>query len=308
MKRQQIKIASGDLDFHLETKRNDKFGSLSASLNTMRQQIKSEQDRRNRFFMGVSHDLMTPLAHISGYSEALLEGLSQNDEMTTKYLKIINGKAYQMEQRITRLLNYLKTNNSEFQQDLEKQSIAPFLRDFLRLQEEEQRLYKRDLTWNIEISENILVSFNEDLLARAMENLIQNSFKYGAEGKTVKIETLRKENNLLIQVINQGTPIPPETLKYIFEPFFRGDKIRQGDGFGLGLSSVKSIIDSHGWEITVQSTESETLFCINNSPLIRGFFHAESIECPLDLVISLHRVDQALYTAEDSGRNRTEKG
>jgi len=256
------RIANGDLDFKLEVKRNDKLGSLSDSLDSMRQQIKLEQDRRNRFYMGISHDLMTPLAHISGYSDALLEGLSLNDEMTSKYLRIINNKSYQMEQRITQLLNYLSSTNLDFQQGLEKQNILVFLTDFLELHEEEQSFYKRTLQWSTDLSEKRLVPYNEELFTRALENLIQNSFKYGLEGEAVRVKVFEKEKNILIKVINKGIPIPPETVEHIFEPFFRGDKTRKGNGFGLGLSSVKSIIESHGWYISVQSSELETVFCI----------------------------------------------
>ncbi|HEB11073.1 MAG TPA: ATP-binding protein [Spirochaetales bacterium] len=66
---------------------------------------------------------------------------------------------------------------------------------------------------------------------------------------------------ICIAVINSGSGISAEELSYIFEPFFRGSNSRREEGFGLGLATVRSIINSHGWEIEVQSNE-ETVFSI----------------------------------------------
>jgi signal transduction histidine kinase len=111
-------IARGNLDFELETGGNDRFGSLARSLDTMRDQIKMEYDRRNRFFMGISHDLKTPLASITGYADALTEGMAEDPESMDKYLNIIKDKSHLLEQRITHLIHYLKLSNYDFQTSL----------------------------------------------------------------------------------------------------------------------------------------------------------------------------------------------
>lgn len=256
------KIAQGNLDFELSTKRNDQIGSLAISMNDMRKQLKEEKDRRNRFYMGVSHDLMTPLAHISGFSEALLEGLSSNEEMTERYLNIINSKAELMEKRIRQLLEYLQYSEMEFQNQLEERDIGAFLKDFLTALEEEQSFHKREVEWQLDLSEQLIVSFNETLLNRALENLIQNSFRYGDNEHPVQIHISQVQDDILISIKNRGNAIPEKELQYIFEPFYRVDKSRRNKGFGLGLSAVKSIIDSHGWEISASSDDELTEFCI----------------------------------------------
>lgn len=256
------RIAEGDLNFELVVEDRGQIGSLTQSLDSMRQQIKDEQDRRSRFFMGVSHDLMTPLAHIGGYSEALLEGLSRDEKMTNKYLKIINGKSHQLERRITQLLDYVKSSNIEFRQDLEEHDLYLFLRDFLECHSEEQTFYNRSLKWNLCIDNSTMIAFEPELLNRALENLIQNSFKYGDNNFPVRVDVINENNSIKINVINSGEPIQEDKLNKLFEPFFRGDKSRKGDGFGLGLSTVKSIIESHGWSISVISNHVNTIFTI----------------------------------------------
>ncbi len=256
------RIAEGDLGFELKTSDNDQIGSLTKSLDKMRKQIKDEHDRRYRFFMGVSHDLMTPLSHIGGYSEALIEGLSTDEKMTEKYLKIINGKSHLLERRIVQLLDYLKSSNIEFRDDLEINNLFLFLRDFFESHSEEMSFYNKQLVWSLNIKEDLCLPFDQDLLNRALENLINNSFKYGDLNFPVTVDVLMVNNEINICVKNCGDQISDDIIGKLFEPFFRGDPSRKGDGFGLGLSSVKSIIESHGWSINVYSKNRETIFTI----------------------------------------------
>lgn len=76
---------------------------------------------------------------------------------------------------------------------------------------------------------------------------------------------LCRNNSEIIEIIveNTGNQIPEDQLDLIFEPFYRGDRSRKGEGFGLGLASVKSIIESHGWAIDVKSSNKGTQFRIS---------------------------------------------
>jgi len=257
------KIAQGDLDFELNTKGSDKFGSLARSLDTMRHQIKMEYDRRNRFLMGISHDLKTPLSSITGYTDALIEGMADDEETTEKYLEIIKNKSHQLEKRISNLIHYIKLSNSDFRAGLEEKSISGYLTEFLEVHEEEAGFREQALNWSVDIPHDYLIAFDEDLLGRALENLIQNGFKYGYEGTPVTIMCILKKSEIEISIKNKGKVIPADVRPHLFEPFFRADKSRQGDGFGLGLASVKSIVESHGWTISVQSEKDSTLFRIS---------------------------------------------
>jgi len=257
------KIANGDLDFQLDTSGSDKLGSFARSLDTMRHQIKMEYDRRNRFFMGISHDLKTPLSSITGYADALCEGMADDKDTTEKYLGIIKNKSHQLEQRITHLIHYIKLSNYDSQASLEEKALAPFLKGFLEIQEEEAGFQGRSLEWDVPLPDSLYLPFDEELLGRALENLIQNGFKYGQNGEPLSVQCNKNGNTIFINTANRGPAIPADVYPYLFEPFFRGDKSRKGDGFGLGLASVKSIIESHGWSISVDSVDGKTLFSIS---------------------------------------------
>jgi signal transduction histidine kinase len=257
------KIAEGDLNVDIDTSGTDKFGSLAKSLDTMRNQIKAEYDRRNRFFMGVSHDLKTPLASITGYADALTEGMADDKVTTEKYLNIIKGKSHQLEERITHLIHYLKLSNYDFQTSLAELSLKEFLTDFAQIQSEEAQFKGRDFIWEDNLKSDLLLSFDKDLLSRALENLIYNAYKYGDPQAPVKMLCYLNYESIEIVIENSGNQIPEDQLELIFEPFYRADQSRKGEGFGLGLASVKSIIESHGWRIDVESSDQGTQFIIS---------------------------------------------
>jgi signal transduction histidine kinase len=95
-----------------------------------------------------------------------------------------------------------------------------------------------------------------------LENLLQNAYRYGSKEDPVRFDCYKSYDKIELVVENKGVPIPLEQQQHLFEPFFRGDKARKGDGFGLGLASVKSIIESHNWTISVDSIENRTRFSI----------------------------------------------
>lgn len=274
------RIAQGDLDTPMVLKGDDTFKELAKSFDAMRVQVKEEYDRRNRFFMGVSHDLKTPLSSITGYSQALLDGLAEDEEERTRYIRIIDAKGKKLRQRIDQLMRYIKLTNKDFQSDLNFRMLVPFLEDFIDLQRDEAELSGLQFKAEIQIHEDEVVNFDKDLLSRAMENLVQNSFRYGDTSKPIRLHCYYKDDSIRIAISNHHkSPIPAEVMQHLFEPFYRGDQSRSGEGFGLGLASVKSIVESHGWDIQADSLEREgiTIFQI-----IIPRHHAEKRELPAD--------------------------
>ncbi len=252
------RIANGDMDTPVVVEGDDTFVALAHSFDAMRMKVKAENDRRMRFFMGVSHDLKTPLASITGYSEALLDGLAEDAPTRERYLKIIHTKGKLLDRRIAQLIQYIKITDDGFHANLRRQPLAPFLATFLELQQEEASLLGGQLDGEVAIPSTLEVSFNQDLLTRAMENLLQNCFRYGDTTKPVRMMASTTMDAIHIAFINAyKVPLPNEVLEHVFEPFYRGDQSRKGEGFGLGLASVKSIMDIHGWRIEGQTNTSE---------------------------------------------------
>ena len=253
------KIADGDLDFNLDVKGNDEIASLKRSFNTMRQRVKDEYARRSRFIMGVSHDLKTPLALIEGYVDAIQDGYADKPEKMERYLSIIKEKSKILEQRIARLIDFVKLETGEWKLTNRDVNILLFLRELADRYTEDAEILGYSFKTNMEVPETLSVRMDEELILRAFENLINNAIRYSVKGGIIElkagIDSKASSGRLDIDISNYGMGITEEELSFIFEPFYRGTNSRREEGLGLGLSTVKSIIHSHGWCINVKSVK-----------------------------------------------------
>ncbi len=109
---------------------------------------------------------------------------------------------------------------------------------------------------------------DEGLVSRALENLIGNAIRYTEAGGRIELSARvaadGEKGMVRVEVSDTGIGIPEEDIKNIFDPFYRGTNSRREHGFGLGLTTVKSIIESHGWTIRVSSEVGKgTVFTID---------------------------------------------
>ncbi len=250
-------ITQGNLDSEIPVKGSNEIASLSVSLNKMRLAIRDNQERRSRFIMGVSHDLKTPVALIKGYAEGIKDGMMESPELMNHSLDIIISKADQLEQLISDLINFIKLGTGEWKQNLKTIKIKTKLEDFARRLEADGNLLGKNVTSSVELSDEVKVAMDESLFFRVLENLTGNAFRYtGKNGEicfTVNEEQSDTKKIIVIKIADNGIGITAEDLPHIFEPYFRGTNSRREEGSGLGLSVVKSVVTSHGWDISVES-------------------------------------------------------
>lgn len=247
------RIASGELDLAVAARGSNEITSLTASLNSMRLALKEEESRRARFIMGVTHDLKTPLALIKGYAEAIGDGLAEEPEERDRYVGIIASKVDQLDGMVDDLIDFVRVDTGEWRRNLERRPLAPFLRAFARRLEADALLLRRRSESSIDVGDDVFVSFDQRLLTRALENLANNALRYTEEGGVVRIGASRNGPTASIEISDDGPGMEAEELSRIFDPFYRGSSSRREQGMGLGLSVVKGIVDSHGWEIEVRS-------------------------------------------------------
>lgn len=260
------KIANGELDTKLEIsgrRNSNEILQLTEDLERMRKALKENLERRSRFIMGISHDLRTPVALIKGYSEAVSDGIVNSIDDIKKSVSIINTKAGQLESMINDLINYVKMDNIEWKKTLRPVELKSFLKDFAANMECAAELYKRKISSSIEIEEQ-QIFMDKNLFTRALENIYGNALRYTNDGDSISLEAKKNSfGKTEISISDTGVGIPEEDLEKVFELFFRASNSRRENGMGIGLSVVKSIIDSHGWSINVKSRPNKgTTFTI----------------------------------------------
>ncbi len=253
-------LAEGKLDKPitndvLPSKQNE-FSKIMHSLEKMRCELIEMQASKNRFVMGISHDLRTPVAVIKGYSEAIMDNVISDKEEIQKSMELIEQKTSQLEEMIDTLLNYMKLNNFEIKEQLVKKSISSLIIDFAKYAEVTGKVFKRNVHTNIQLPENIIVPFNEQLIHRSFENLLSNAIRYTKENDLIEINAYTKKTDtkfIILEIKDTGCGIAKKDLDYIFDLFYRGTNSRQEEGMGIGLAVVKNIMETHEWKISVES-------------------------------------------------------
>ena len=256
------RISEGNLDFELRVQGNDRIASLTRSFDRMRERVKEEAAARSRFILAVSHDLKTPLSSITGYLDAVRDGLATSPQTLEKYLAIIHDKTGLLEGRISQLIDFVKLETSEWKRSREPVRLQAFLQEAATVFATEAEARGLGFACSLRIPEALEVPMDGDLMFRALENLMDNAFRHAPQGSEVGFEAGEQGQAVVVRLRNRGQPIAGEDLPFLFEPFYRGSKARRETGFGLGLSVVKSVVTSHGWQIEVSSLAQETCFTI----------------------------------------------
>ena len=252
------RIAAGELERPVEVRGSNEITSLASSLNAMRLALKDDLARRSRFIMGVTHDLKTPLALIKGYAEAIGDGMDDGAGTRERYVGIIGSKVDQLAGMIDDLIDFVKVDSGEWRERLELKPLAPFLRGLCRRLEADAVLLGRRAESSIELPEDLAVPFDERLITRAIENIVNNALRYTEPGGLVRVSARVERGGdggerVALEISDDGPGIGDGELPLIFDPFYRGSGSRREQGMGLGLSVVKGVVESHGWALSARS-------------------------------------------------------
>ncbi len=216
--------------------------------------LKEKENFRKEFVGNVAHELKTPIFSIQGYILTLLEGALEDPNFNRKFLR----KAEKSVERMTMLVEDLDAitqfESGNLQLDLEDVDIVEVTRDAI-----ESATQDRDKSITVGFREDydkpILVKADAFRIGQVLINLINNSINYGKEGGKTSIRFFDLDEQILVEVEDNGSGISEEHLPRLFERFYRVDKSRarhQG-GTGLGLAICKHIIEAHKQSIDVRS-------------------------------------------------------
>lgn len=257
------KIKITDLDTKLSEDNGQlEINRLSNSFNTMLRRIeasfKKEQDikaRMRQFLSDASHELRTPLTSIHGFVEILLRGAAKNEEQ----LKLALNSILMESERLTKLVNDLLVLTK-----LEQQPIVEMKRE--NINELIEEIYPQlvilcgSRTLKLELGDNAKAEINRDQIKQVIFNITQNSVLHTDNNRGIitiatDLKTLNDENYAVLKIGDNGTGISKEHIDKIYDRFFRSEahRSRAHGGYGLGLSIVKSIIDSNHGHIRVES-------------------------------------------------------
>lgn len=246
--------AVGNLSHDIQITTQDEIGYLANTLNYMSNQLNEMEEYQRKFIANVSHDFRSPLTSIKGYLEAILDGTIP-PELYEKYLSIVITETDRLNKLTRSMLTlnsldnkgYLSRTNFDINRTI-KATAAAF----------EGTCDAKDITFDLTFSDSTQMVYADlGKIQQVLYNLIDNAIKFSKEGSTIYIKTSVRHEKVFISVKDTGCGIPKQSLNKIWERFYKNDTSRGKDkkGTGLGLAIVKEIIQYHGENIDVISTE-----------------------------------------------------
>ncbi|WP_313340137.1 HAMP domain-containing sensor histidine kinase [Sedimentibacter sp.] len=247
-------LATGNYETEFRGKGFLEIKELSDTLNTAALELSKVERLRRELMANISHDLRTPLSFIYSYAEMMHDFPY---EVTSEHSQVIMDEA----NRLTSLVNDM-LDISSFEAGIAKlnkvnYNLTESLRKTINRMKE---LVKSDgYLLKFEHNEDVYLLADEVKITQAFYNLLLNAITYSGDDKTVTVCQSIKGSMVRIEVIDHGEGISQSDLPYIWERYYKVDKIHERPkiGTGLGLSIVKKIIDMHDGEYGVESEEGK---------------------------------------------------
>lgn len=217
---------------------------------SIKKQMLLDQGQRN-FMLSITHELKTPLAANKLY----LQTISKRDLDEAKKQELLEkaiDENKRLEQMIDKILNATRLENKSIDFSKETVQLLPFVAGV----KERFQSFNPELEIKIDIADDIEIIADQFLLETVLNNLIENAIKY-ADASGIKVYAVRKEQEVVFGVKDNGSGVPVEFRDEIFRKFYRsGDEdTRSTKGTGLGLFIVKQICELHDWNIKYKNND-----------------------------------------------------
>lgn len=218
---------------------------------------KAQEQYRREFIGNIAHELKTPIFNIQGYVNTLLDGGLEDPDINHKYLLRTDKSIERLISIVEDLDTITRLEVGTLKLDIKKLNIVDLAREIMDMMEIKAKKQKMKIIFGKKYEKPIYVKGDKDKLKQVFINLIENATKYGREGGKIEVRFFDMDNNILVEIADNGPGIAQEHLPRLFERFYRVDKSRARDqgGTGLGLAIVKHIIEAHDQTINVRSTE-----------------------------------------------------
>ncbi|MBI1175844.1 HAMP domain-containing protein [bacterium] len=240
------KIAAGNFDIEVNDQRRDELGRLGGAINRMSHRLADFVDGQKRFLGDTAHELTAPLARMQ-LALSILEQRADPDAQ--EYVQGVYEELQLMTNLVNELLSLTKAGLSHEAIQLDRVELLPLIRQVVA------RECKDDTTIKVDVSEEVSVLGEADLLARALANIIRNSIRYGGDHNAITVRAKENEHHVTVSVEDTGPGVPDDDLSRLFDPFYRVDRVRtpgQG-GAGLGLAIVQTCVTACGGSVSAEN-------------------------------------------------------
>ena len=251
-----------DARVNLEDAPSLEMQELALAFNNMASSLQKSEYQRQAFVANVSHELKTPMTTISGYVDGILDGTIP-PEKQDHYMRLVSEETKRLSRLVRSMLEISRLQEQGGVPEERKQRFDVSEQAGRVLIQFEQRIVEKQLDVQVSLPDYPLYTrADQDAITQVIYNLVDNAVKFCDPEKQLGLQVRSSGSKIYISVSNQGQTIPPEELPLVFERFHKLDKSRSEnrDGWGLGLYIVKSLVSSHGENISVTSKDGKTEF------------------------------------------------
>ncbi|MBI2746453.1 MAG: heavy metal sensor histidine kinase [Burkholderiales bacterium] len=263
-------VTAHKLDQRLDTEAvPPELADLAATLNAMLARLEEAFQRLSHFSSDIAHELRTPVSNLMTQTQVSLS----RPRDVADYRAILESNAEELERLARMIADMLFLAQADNAQANPSQRLAQH--ESVDLAAETRALFEfyealvEDRGVRLELHGQAQVQGDRRMLRRALSNLLSNALRYTPAGGCVQVDLLHAGHQIEVRVDNPGPTIAPEHLPHLFERFYRADPAREsasGEGTGLGLAITQAIVQAHGGQIAVTSTQGHTCFTITLSP------------------------------------------
>jgi len=213
---------------------------------------------KSEFVSGLSHDLRRPLTSIRMFSEMLRDGRIHQDQKRQEYYNIINSESERLTHLANNILDFSRIEAGKKKFDFKTENIANIVTDtvdrFRKYMADEDRQIKLIVEKNIPP-----VKIDANSMSQTIMNLISNAAKFSDPGKEIRVNLKTANDEVVLEIIDQGIGIPKSETGKIFKRFYRTSqkRVAETEGSGMGLALVKYIVEAHKGRVNVGSQEGQ---------------------------------------------------
>ncbi len=245
------RIIAGDLSERLPHRTVDEpFSRLAVIVNGMLDEMEAMIDALAGVGNDIAHDLRTPLTRARLALERGRTNATSLEQLQTVADKAITGIDQSLA-IITALLRLAEIENSRRSAGFGGVALHEMLREVCDIYEPIAE--NKEITLHVQVTQQLTVRGDRDLLIEAVANLVDNAIKFTPGGGKVNIELLRRDSETVVRVTDTGCGISEQERDAVLRRFYRSDKMRNTPGVGLGLSLVAAIVKLHGFRLEISS-------------------------------------------------------
>lgn len=257
------RFGHGNLDARVELDEHNpaEIEELAVAFNNMADSLEKSEQQRKEFIANVSHELKTPMTTIAGFMDGMLDGTIP-PEQHRHYMQIVSDEVHRLSRMVRGMLDISRLQDQTIPE--EKKTVFDLCEAAGQvLVSFEQKITQKQLDVQVDMpNEATYTLADADSITQVIYNLMDNAVKFCQQGGTLGLKIQPEDKKIFVSVSNTGLTIPENELSRIFDRFHKTDKSRSvdRDGVGLGLYIVKTIICSHGEDISVTSRNGLTVF------------------------------------------------